>query len=275
MILRIRVNSARHLPKMDFISDTDAYCKLRIIGFTHEESTKVISDTNSPVWNESFQFNIQSYDSDILRLQMFDQDLIRDDAMGILNIEINKLPPGQVIDSWYTLEPVPGCEKPGEINLTLQLSLSNTPPWISAHFNSQTVVVKISEGRNIAANSNAYVVGKVKGSRTQNQTKVKENTNQPIWNETMRFLIISPTIDSLEFVVWNKSESQDEVIGKMDLRLEPFVDFKLNDAWYSLESQMGKSVGDLHLQVQIVEILKEQSGVSEPGRITSDKIPKV
>jgi hypothetical protein len=49
--------------------------------------------------------DITSYDNDIVHVQLFDKDVVLDDAMGIVHIVVNQLPPGRVVQSPYNLEP--------------------------------------------------------------------------------------------------------------------------------------------------------------------------
>jgi Ca2+-dependent lipid-binding protein len=134
---------------MDSIGKTDPYVKLDLSGRSSTKTT-VQNGTTTPTWEQDFTFDVFSYTTDVLELQMYDKDLLRDDQMGKLSIQISELPPGQIVDDWYPLEPTKGCNQPGEIHIGLQCAIKGTPPWQIAPFMPLQVVFTLVEAKDLA-----------------------------------------------------------------------------------------------------------------------------
>jgi Ca2+-dependent lipid-binding protein len=280
MLIRVRVNSARNIPKMDMATETDAFCKLNLLRVSRFEKTRVIGNCPTPVWNEEFVFDITSYDTDILHIQMFDKDVVFDDAMGIVNIAVKQLTPGRVVRSWYNLEPVSRCKQPGEIDLTLQVAQSGSGPWIDSPFTPEVLVVTILEGAKLPAldtdsESDPYAVLCLEGSPRKYRTKVMDNNSAPVWNENVEFLITSRETDVLIVIVFDKDILNDDTIGKAEVPIEILSDGTLRDMWFQLKPPKGKkAAGEIRLKVQLRAAPPVIPLVEEPGKIKSCDIPK-
>jgi Ca2+-dependent lipid-binding protein len=182
MELRVRVIEAKKLPGMDAIGKSDPYVKLELRGRPAPHfKTDVKSNTKKPKWEQEFTFDVPSYPTDIMKLQMYDKDAARDDKMGKLNIKVQLLHPGQVIDQWYDLRQTKSCKKPGKIHLRLQAVYKGVPPWTPAPFIPLQVNLGIIKAKDLAkmdtvGKSDPYCKVSLKGTSQTYTTKVKDNT---------------------------------------------------------------------------------------------------
>jgi len=77
--LEVRVVSANHLPQMDVLGKVDAYVTLQYAG--HRRETTVQSNTYTPIWNETFSFDIATLDASMVA----GQDLGKIDIAAQMN----------------------------------------------------------------------------------------------------------------------------------------------------------------------------------------------
>ena len=100
VLLAVKVVEAKNLKSADSNS-SDPYCVLKLNGI--EKKTRVIDCNLNPIWNQYFYFNISSFSTNELSIQIFDKDkLSKDDLLYELNIPIRNLQCGVVEDKWYS-----------------------------------------------------------------------------------------------------------------------------------------------------------------------------
>lgn len=77
-MLTVVLLEARGLPKADIFSNSDPFCVLSLSPTFSEESQKSKSkiDTNDPVWNESFEFFVEDFSAQELKLDFFDKGFL-------------------------------------------------------------------------------------------------------------------------------------------------------------------------------------------------------
>jgi Ca2+-dependent lipid-binding protein len=272
MELRVRVIEARNLPSMDTFGKSDPYCTLRV-GQSALQKTAVIDNTNSPSWGANFRFDVVSYGTDILVLQMYDKDVAKDDKMGKLNIQVYQLPPGLVRDVWYPLTPTKGCAKPGEIRLQLQVALKGAPEGRDAPFRPYNVRVRVVEARGLAkmdtiGKSDPYCLLNLVGAPAVFRTTVKKNTLEPRWGEETEFVITHPVNDILHVLVRDEDIAADDDMATLDVALAKFANLQPEDAWYQLKPVKGvKQGGEIRLCIQIIEAPPQAYSTDAPGSL--------
>ncbi|KAH0792091.1 C2 domain containing protein [Histomonas meleagridis] len=122
--LHLRVIEATDIPRMD-VNATDAYCIITLGGQTRR--TRVIKNSMHPRWNEDFHFDTNGNES--LRINMKDEDLIKDDPMSYLDIHLGSFVKGQVIDQWYDMIPHRRVKKGGRIHLVIHVAPRGAQPF--------------------------------------------------------------------------------------------------------------------------------------------------
>lgn len=130
MQVHVRVVEAKELPKMDLFGKTDAFALLQYNASRNIQKTKVIQDDYTPVWNEEFHFTAEDLSIDTLTVFLKDDDNGNsDDPISALKLPMNTFPVGQVVDKWYSLTPVRGVKKGGQIRLTIHVAEPGAAPF--------------------------------------------------------------------------------------------------------------------------------------------------
>jgi len=119
--LRVTVIEGRNLARKDVFSKSDPYCilsihsKMDLSMFEHKQETTVINNNQNPCWNQTFYLNVRNAQTDLLKVRVFDKDMIRDDLIGEVDIPLFNLMPGQPKEEWLQLSPANG----GSIHLVV------------------------------------------------------------------------------------------------------------------------------------------------------------
>ena len=127
--LHVKVIEAKGVPKMDIIGKADPYVLLQLTGSSKVFKTKVCDRTYEPKWNQEYTFTIPS-GTETLHLLMKDKDVIsQDDPISKLEIPINSLKNGEILDKWYDMRPMPGVPKGCKIHLVTHLCNQGEKAW--------------------------------------------------------------------------------------------------------------------------------------------------
>jgi Ca2+-dependent lipid-binding protein len=116
--LIIKVEGAHNLIPMDILGKSDPYCVLHFESATAK--TRVINSNCNPVWNETFEFPVQDFNS-IVRFEIWDYDILsKPDHEGSYEVEVAYLLPGPNSMYQHLVHPKypNGC---GTISVTLDL----------------------------------------------------------------------------------------------------------------------------------------------------------
>lgn len=126
-VLNLKLIEAKDVPKMD-LGKSDPYVVAVVEGQTHK--TKVINNTLTPKWDETFTFDLSDYKTAVAELTLIDKDIASDDKISKLEIGCGYLPYGHIIDQWFTLENLKGGKKKGgQIHVQIQLSQKGKKPF--------------------------------------------------------------------------------------------------------------------------------------------------
>jgi Ca2+-dependent lipid-binding protein len=258
---------------MDTIGKSDPYCVVRIIGHSQVEKTVVIDNSDTPVWNATFKLDVLSYGTDILTIQMYDKDLARDDKMGKLSLQLYRLPPGLLVDSWYPLTPTKDCPKPGEIHITVQVALKDSPESPNVPFTPYNVKVKVIEARDlpntdIIGKSDPYCLLTLVNAPAVFKTTVKKDTLEPHWDEETEFVLTHPAVDILHVLVRDEDLVVDDDMATLNVPLARFADLQADESWYPMTPAKGVNKGgELKLRIQIIEAPRQVYAEKMPGNL--------
>ncbi|NXL29382.1 PA24E phospholipase, partial [Glaucidium brasilianum] len=105
--LIVKIISMRNLRKADLLSRTDCYVKLWLPTASCQEArTRTVHNCRNPVWNETFQFMIQSEVKNILELTVCDEDTFTpDDQLLTVQFDVAKIQPGEKVHLTFELNP--------------------------------------------------------------------------------------------------------------------------------------------------------------------------
>jgi len=118
----VNVVEARNLSRKDILSKSDPYCVLSIHHkhslqmFGSTQKTTTINNNQSPMWNQTFTFDVKDPQTDLLKIKVYDNDpLSFDDIIGEADVLLFDLLQNQPKDTWLQLHPAKG----GSIHLIL------------------------------------------------------------------------------------------------------------------------------------------------------------
>ncbi|KAI9499620.1 C2 domain-containing protein [Zychaea mexicana] len=123
--LTVELREAKDLSSEDWFGKNDPYVELWLDDDYKQRSSEV-SNSNNPVWNETFTFNIAEGDSDKkLHLKIMDKDLFSDDKIGDCKINIEEvIEEGQVFEDWVSLPALLGLSSNGEVLVSISFEPS-------------------------------------------------------------------------------------------------------------------------------------------------------
>eukprot|EP00092_Neocalanus_flemingeri_P079432 GFUD01098953.1.p1 GENE.GFUD01098953.1~~GFUD01098953.1.p1 ORF type:complete len:2477 (-),score=634.93 GFUD01098953.1:598-7686(-) len=115
--LNFTLVGAKNLENSDYIGKSDPYV---VVQYREETfKSKTINNDLNPVWNFSLTFKIIEADTDVIYIQVFDEDYDKDDELGKTTISVKDLIDCKTIaEKWVKLE---NC-KSGEIQFSSKYS---------------------------------------------------------------------------------------------------------------------------------------------------------
>ncbi|KAJ8287363.1 hypothetical protein COCON_G00000220 [Conger conger] len=120
----VRVLRASHIPKLDFLSESECYISLRLPTATSQTyRTRTIHKTRFPEWNETFHFRVHGHVKNVLELSICDEDWVKVDCSTVL-FDLSNLYPGKRERKVFPLDP----EEKDELWVEFEIEESKQPP---------------------------------------------------------------------------------------------------------------------------------------------------
>jgi len=244
MQLHVRVLEARGLARMDGLGKSDPYLILNINN-NDTRKTSVQKNTLTPHWNEEFTWSVTNPACDFLHIHMKDKDVAFDDSMATIDLHLNGLPLGVVVDHWYPLAPAKKVKKGGELHLVIHLANQTSQPFVSAPLNPIPntpcqLHVRLIEGRDVPkmdslGKTDPYCVLTISGNQRK-ESKFIKNTYTPKWNEDFHFDVPNPQSDVFKILMRDKDVKFDDDIStyEMETRFLPF--HTVSDMWVNMRT---------------------------------------
>lgn len=102
--LSVSVVEARELMPMDYTGKSDPYVILKL-GNTQQVKTNYIAQNLNPVWNEKFNFDVET-GKEVLEIRAYDHDDFgSDDFLGSFALGLERYMDQQSHDEWFDLRP--------------------------------------------------------------------------------------------------------------------------------------------------------------------------
>ena len=120
--LEVIIVEGRHLKDRDIVGQNDAYVEI-YLDKKYKQRTTVIKNSNNPVWNQRFTFNIHKGD-DTIHFAVFDDDLIGRDAVGNGKAKLKHVFDDNKFDEWVKLPAHLGLSSHGEIHVIMNFIVS-------------------------------------------------------------------------------------------------------------------------------------------------------
>ncbi|MFG2484993.1 C2 domain-containing protein [Streptomyces virginiae] len=116
--MRVTVAEARNLYTAGGLFErNDCYALVSIRG-QQRQKTKVVKDAGDhAVWNETFEFAASDSPRE-LRLEVYDQDLLKDDLIGHTQVPLQSVFQQGSVEEWYHLGR--GSKVRGEVRLRME-----------------------------------------------------------------------------------------------------------------------------------------------------------
>ncbi|CAF0946188.1 unnamed protein product [Adineta ricciae] len=122
--LEVIIVEGRHLKDRDLIGQNDAYVEI-YLDKKYKQRTTTISNSNNPVWNERFTFNIHKGD-DTIHFDVYDADLVGRDSIGNGKVKLKHVFDDNRFDEWVKLPAHLGLASHGEIHVIMNFIVSST-----------------------------------------------------------------------------------------------------------------------------------------------------
>ncbi|CAF0979171.1 unnamed protein product [Rotaria sordida] len=116
--LQVTVVEAKNLKKKDRFSENDPFVQLYLDDINYKQKTKTKQNSKNPKWNQSLVFN-HLYGQDTLHVDVYDEDSVKHDKIGSVEIDLHQLYEKGHIDQWYDLKGKLGISSHGQIHLIL------------------------------------------------------------------------------------------------------------------------------------------------------------
>jgi hypothetical protein len=95
------------------------------------QSTAVINQTQSPIWNEKFHFAVVDPARAVLIGTVKSHGIIGDDApLAKIEFPIRQLVPYQVTETWYDMQPLSGQGSHPTVHIVLQAAPPGHPAFV-------------------------------------------------------------------------------------------------------------------------------------------------
>ncbi|CAA3028705.1 synaptotagmin-5-like [Olea europaea subsp. europaea] len=104
-ILEVKLIQAKELSNKDIIGKSDPFAKLFVRPLRDRmKSSKTISNSTNPIWNEHFGFVVEDESTQHLTIRIYDDEGIQAaELIGCAQVALKDLEPGKVKDVWLKL----------------------------------------------------------------------------------------------------------------------------------------------------------------------------
>jgi len=126
--------------------------------------------------------------------------------------------------------------------------------------NESSIYITIIEGQNLQSpslfSSSCDSFVSLQFENQQLQTKLKNSTNNPAWNENFKFTINNPD-STLKVEVYDSTFFGNRLIGYLNLPIKNFSNQERKVSWYDLFNEDKKEVGKIRLKIQCIFSMKK------------------
>ncbi|KAL1926506.1 hypothetical protein VTP01DRAFT_5627 [Rhizomucor pusillus] len=113
---------AKDLKDEDTFGKNDPYIELWLDD-KYKQRTSELKNTNNPVWNETFTFNVPEGNSfHKLYLKVLDKDTVGSDKIGEAKVDFADVYQGKVFDEWVRLPAKLGLTSHGEVHVRIEFA---------------------------------------------------------------------------------------------------------------------------------------------------------
>ena len=256
MTLYIKVISGSNIPAADESGLCDPFCVLELSGRKDQKKTEVKKQTLNPVWNQEFQFQILSYNTDIFSISLYDYDKYsKNDLLGKWTKNIISIKPGLVYEE--------SINAGGVILIKYQLAMPNQPKWEGNEYQPMILNIRAIEAKEFPNNSgktDAYLELFFKDDINKLRTRTLNDTLTPQWFQEFKFYITDMN-EPLFVKLWDENNlMKNSPLSQTVIDLNQFKLNYIYNEWYNM-SPLGsyKTGGKVRLEIQITEYNKKEA----------------
>lgn len=129
MQLHVRAVEASNVPKTDFLAGSDLFMRLSITTGSATQATRIIEDTQNPIWNQEFHFALTNQSISTLLCVIANYiDNNTQKPVAHLDIPLNTLQIYDITDNWYDMQQIDGrhgCS----VRIILQIAPAGHPAF--------------------------------------------------------------------------------------------------------------------------------------------------
>jgi Ca2+-dependent lipid-binding protein len=120
--LEVFIGEGRHLKDKDTVGQNDPYIEI-YTQKKYKQRTTTLGNTNDPVWNEKFVFNIHPED-DTIHFHVYDADIGDRDSIGSGKVKLKHVFDDGKYEDWVKLPAHLGLSVHGEIHVIMHFTVS-------------------------------------------------------------------------------------------------------------------------------------------------------
>lgn len=282
-VLRIQVIEAQNLMKKDVglmgMGKSDPYCILRL--GAQKFQTKTINNTINPKWDFYCEYLVNDIRGQELDIKIFDDDdgPNEDDLLGRANLDVHDIWQSGEVDMWVPLSDA----KSGRIHvraawLELSQMADSLEPQLEEiralqtttknPLHSAVLLVWVDSARKLNTIPDPFV--RLHVGNSQQETTVRQRTNDPVFEEGFTFLVRNPHTQELKIEVVDKKT--DVVQGKIELDLKVLLKERnlerMNEEYSLSGASGGLAVLRLNISLKILKtVQKRDDGDGGPKEI--------
>ena len=129
MELHVNAVEASELPNREFLGQSDTYLALQVTGMSSIQRTNVIENSQNPIWNQEFHFQLREYAQQKLICSVQAKSVSEDACLGTIQIPLNQFNIGEISDKWYKLVPSPGLKGGSTVRIVIQIAPIGHPAF--------------------------------------------------------------------------------------------------------------------------------------------------
>ncbi|KAH0785729.1 C2 domain containing protein [Histomonas meleagridis] len=249
--LYINIIEAFNLAAMDAAgNESDAYCVIETLS-GKKFKTRMIDNSKNPKWNQYFNIDVLGYDTDSIKISVYDHDTAsRDDLIGFIEMPMKSFKCGIPEDKVYDLIPAKNVTKPGQLHLVTHLAAPGKMSFVEDPFIPLVLNVRAITLNPLKNVSEPYLTVQVKGDVTPQCSAIRNAISDD-------FHILMTTTDNkllMCLMSHSKTSSDKKVTDPNETDLNGL---ELNNI-YEKEISFGE-IGSVKIQYQIT-----QFGINEP-----------
>ena len=256
-----RIIEGKDLTPMDSNGKNDAYCTVSNLREPKKyKTTQILYKSVNPKWNYFVSIKVYDYQEDVIRISCYDYDkLSKDDLIGYKDLCVKNMGEGKLMDEWINIYNSDTGSK-GFLHIMYQVCTVNWIPFKTiSMIPLRKIHIHIMDGHDIPnvdliGKTDPYLRLKLNDQEFVQKTDVKENTLNPLWDQTITLYSLSQTC-SLQIELRDEATGKDPLLGSKNIDLSKIVDDDIVEYMEELIPAKGmKKGGIIHFYVQITNL---------------------